>query len=78
MGMEEHAASVVLGLEDVGGSHVAVVGGKGAQLGELSRIEGVRVPPGFVNSGRPASRLAWVQRSSVDASASWAPSGSIG
>ncbi|HYI20612.1 MAG TPA: rifamycin-inactivating phosphotransferase [Solirubrobacteraceae bacterium] len=47
MGAEEHAASVVLGLEEVGGSQVAVVGGKGAQLGELSRIEGVRVPPGF-------------------------------
>ena len=29
------------------GSQVAVVGGKGAQLGELSRIEGIRVPPGF-------------------------------
>src|SRR3954453_20081850 len=24
-----------------------VAGGKGAQLGELSRIEGIRVPPGF-------------------------------
>ena len=28
-------------------TQVAVVGGKGAQLGELSRIEGIRVPPGF-------------------------------
>ena len=26
---------------------VALVGGKGAQLGELSRIDGIRVPPGF-------------------------------
>jgi rifampicin phosphotransferase len=32
---------------DVGETQVAVVGGKGAHLGELSRIEGVRVPAGF-------------------------------
>ncbi len=37
----------VLGLEEVGQTHVALVGGKGAHLGELSRIEGVRVPAGF-------------------------------
>jgi rifampicin phosphotransferase len=34
-------------LQDVDAAHVAVVGGKGANLGELSRIEGVRVPAGF-------------------------------
>ena len=28
-------------------TQVAIVGGKGANLGELSRIEGVRVPAGF-------------------------------
>ena len=28
-------------------THVARVGGKAANLGELSRIEGIRVPPGF-------------------------------
>src|SRR4030095_17141843 len=28
-------------------TQVAVVGGKGANLGELSRIEGLRVPAGF-------------------------------
>jgi len=37
----------VLGLEEVDKTQVALVGGKGAQLGELSRIDGVRVPPGF-------------------------------
>src|ERR1700738_3707190 len=37
----------VLGLEEVDKTQVALVGGKGAQLGELSRIEGVRVPAGF-------------------------------
>jgi rifampicin phosphotransferase len=37
----------VLGLEEIDQTQVAVAGGKGAQLGELSRIEGVRVPAGF-------------------------------
>jgi phosphoenolpyruvate synthase/pyruvate phosphate dikinase len=63
MGTEEHAAVVaggdpkgidtfqpdcyVLGLQEIDETQVAVVGGKGAHLGELSRIEGIRVPPGF-------------------------------
>src|SRR5690242_16610823 len=34
-------------LDEVDQTSVAVVGGKGARLGELSRIEGVRVPDGF-------------------------------
>ena len=37
----------VLGFEEIDRTRVAVVGGKGAHLGELSRIEGVRVPAGF-------------------------------
>ena len=37
----------VLGFEEIDQTQVAVVGGKGAQLGELSRIDGVRVPAGF-------------------------------
>src|SRR6266700_3189673 len=37
----------VLGLEEVDKKQVALVGGKGAHLGELSRIEGIRVPAGF-------------------------------
>jgi phosphoenolpyruvate synthase/pyruvate phosphate dikinase len=37
----------VLVLDDVDGSQVALVGGKGAHLGELSRIDGIRVPAGF-------------------------------
>src|SRR3954470_15012891 len=39
--------SDVLGLDEVGRTDIAVVGGKGAHLGELSRIDGVSVPPGF-------------------------------
>jgi phosphoenolpyruvate synthase/pyruvate phosphate dikinase len=37
----------VLGFEEIDHAQVAVVGGKGAHLGELSRIEGIRVPAGF-------------------------------
>ncbi|MCX4445132.1 rifamycin-inactivating phosphotransferase [Streptomyces sp. NBC_01789] len=34
-------------LDEAGGSRIAAVGGKGAHLGTLSRIEDVRVPGGF-------------------------------
>jgi rifampicin phosphotransferase len=37
----------VLGFQEIDQTQVAVVGGKGAHLGELSRIEGLRVPAGF-------------------------------
>jgi pyruvate,water dikinase len=37
----------VLGFHEIDQSQVAIVGGKGAHLGELSRIEGVDVPPGY-------------------------------
>ena len=37
----------VLGFQEIDQAQVAVVGGKGAHLGELSRIEGLRVPAGF-------------------------------
>ncbi|MGH2944024.1 MAG: PEP/pyruvate-binding domain-containing protein, partial [Solirubrobacteraceae bacterium] len=63
MGTKEHAAVVaggdptgihpfqsdcyVLGFHEIGATQAAVVGGKGAHLGELSQIEGIRVPPGF-------------------------------
>jgi phosphoenolpyruvate synthase/pyruvate phosphate dikinase len=39
--------SYVLGFEEIDQTQVAVVGGKGAHLGELSRIEGLHVPAGF-------------------------------
>ena len=35
------------GFDRIGSADVALVGGKAAHLGELSRIEGVRVPAGF-------------------------------
>src|SRR5215217_4389979 len=39
--------SYVLGLPEIDQTQVAIVGGKGAHLGELSRMEGIRVPAGF-------------------------------
>jgi phosphoenolpyruvate synthase/pyruvate phosphate dikinase len=37
----------VLDFQEIDHTHVAVVGGKGALLGELSRIAGIPVPPGL-------------------------------
>ena len=37
----------MLEFQDIDRTKVAAVGGKGAQLAELSRVDGIRVPPGF-------------------------------
>ncbi|MBV9205308.1 MAG: phosphoenolpyruvate synthase, partial [Actinobacteria bacterium] len=37
----------VLGFEEIDRTQVALAGGKGASLGELARIDGIRVPRGF-------------------------------
>lgn len=39
--------SYVLDFQEIDQTQIAIVGGKGAHLGELSRIDGVRVPAGF-------------------------------
>lgn len=39
--------SFVFSLQDIDKTNLSDVGGKGANLGELSRIEGIRVPEGF-------------------------------
>src|SRR5579859_1414201 len=46
-GEGERMGNDVLDLEEIDQTQVAVAGGKGANLGELTRIEGVRVPAGF-------------------------------
>mgnify|MGYP003579156843 CR=1 FL=1 len=43
----ERMGCYVLGFQEIDQTQVAVVGGKGAHLGELSRIEGIRMPAGF-------------------------------
>ncbi len=40
-------SSYMLGLQNIDKAKLILVGGKGANLGELSRIEGIRVPDGF-------------------------------
>ena len=47
----------VLGFEEVDRADVEVVGGKGASLGELSRLAGIRVPEGFCVSTAAFSRV---------------------
>ena len=37
----------VLGFEQIDTTQISVVGGTGAHLGELARIEGIHVPAGF-------------------------------
>ena len=37
----------VLGLDEIDQTQAALAGGKGANLGELTRMAGIRVPPGF-------------------------------
>ncbi|MGI0487698.1 PEP/pyruvate-binding domain-containing protein [Pantanalinema rosaneae CENA516] len=37
----------VLGFQDIDKTKIGVVGGKSANLGELSKIEGILVPDGF-------------------------------
>ena len=44
---EVNSLDYVLDFQEIDDAEVAVVGGKGAALGELSRIDGIAVPPGF-------------------------------
>jgi rifampicin phosphotransferase len=78
MGRDEHAAVLakggsrggdappyVLGFDEVDETLVAVVGGKGANLGELSRVDGIGVPPGFCVTTH-AFRRALAQAPAID------------
>lgn len=40
-------SSLVLGIQEIDKTQLLLVGGKGLNLGELSRIEGIQVPEGF-------------------------------
>ncbi|MET7732083.1 rifamycin-inactivating phosphotransferase [Streptomyces sp. NPDC005402] len=55
----------VLDLQEIDESQVAVVGGKGAHLGSLSRIDGIRVPTGFCVT-TDAYRRVVAQTPSID------------
>jgi pyruvate,water dikinase len=47
----------VLNFKDIDKTKLMVVGGKGANLGELSKIEGIRVPDGFCISTEAFKRI---------------------
>lgn len=51
-------SSYVLRLEEIDGTQQLLVGGKGASLGELSRIDRVHVPPGFCVTTKAFERIA--------------------
>ncbi|WP_433788499.1 rifamycin-inactivating phosphotransferase [Actinoplanes sp. CA-252034] len=48
----------VVNLDEIGPDGVAIAGGKGAHLGQLLRIDGLRVPPGFVVTTAAFERIA--------------------
>lgn len=50
-------SSYVLGFRDIDKTKLMVVGGKGANLGELSKIEGIHVPDGFCVSTEAFKRI---------------------
>ncbi|MFN8439240.1 MAG: phosphoenolpyruvate synthase [Caldilineaceae bacterium] len=49
--------SNVLGFQEIDKTKLMLVGGKGANLGELARIEGIRVPEGFCVSTEAFQRI---------------------
>ncbi|EDK34583.1 Phosphoenolpyruvate synthase-related protein [Clostridium kluyveri DSM 555] len=52
-----HMSSYVFGFKNIDKTKLMAVGGKGANLGELSRIEGIRVPDGFCVSTEAFKRI---------------------
>ncbi len=50
-------SSYVLGFREIDKTKLPMVGGKGANLGELSRVEGIRVPDGFCVSTAAYKRI---------------------
>src|SRR5260370_31621797 len=53
----KHMSCYVLGFQEIDKTKRMVVGGKGANLGELSKIEGIRVPDGFCLSTEAFQRI---------------------
>jgi pyruvate,water dikinase len=58
--------SYVLDLEEIDRSQIAVAGGKGAHLGELARLEGIRVPAGFCVTTDAFGRIMAAAAPAVD------------
>lgn len=53
----ENMSSYILGFQEVDKTKLKLVGGKGANLGELSRIGGIQVPDGFCISTEAFKRI---------------------
>jgi len=53
----QNMSSYVLGFQDIDKTKLRVVGGKGANPGELARIEGIHVPDGFCVSTEAFKRI---------------------
>jgi rifampicin phosphotransferase len=50
-------SSYVLGFQDIDKTQIMAVGGKGANLGEISKVEGIRVPDGFCITTQAFKRI---------------------
>lgn len=56
----------VLDFSEIDHTELTLVGGKGANLGELSQIEGIRVPEGFCVTTEAYQRTIWENRDVKD------------
>ncbi|HEY4307107.1 MAG TPA: rifamycin-inactivating phosphotransferase [Gemmatimonadaceae bacterium] len=64
-GDDERTTRYVLHFEEIDQTQTALVGGKGANLGELSHVEGIRVPAGFCVTASAFRRIV-ADASSLD------------
>jgi len=53
----KNRSSYILGFDEIDKTSLAIVGGKGANLGELRRVEGIHVPDGFCISTEAFKRI---------------------
>src|SRR5256885_5062171 len=64
---QEDRMHEVLPFSQIDQTQVPLVGGKGAHLGELSRIDGIRVPAGFCVTTQAFQRIMAPAAPSIDA-----------
>ena len=55
----------ILGFQEIDHTKLAMVGGKGANLGELSGLEGVKVPEGFCVTTEVYKEVIGIQKKST-------------
>jgi hypothetical protein len=66
MSTDEHG--YVVSLEAIDATRAAAVGGKAAHLGELTRIDGIGVPPGFCVGTAPSGGSSGKHQQSTSSS----------